>query len=112
MRKAWLWLGLGIVIAWLVGGLIGPRPEARAQRPSSMTGSGQVFAFPLQSNEGPERVVLVDPNQRSLAVYHIDRKTGAISLRSVRNVHWDLGLDDFNGVSPAPREIRTLLQHR
>ena len=44
-----------------------------------------------------------------MAVYHVDRATGKITLKSVRNVRWDLLLDEFNGTNPAPREIRALV---
>jgi hypothetical protein len=47
-----------------------------------------------------------------MSVYHIDRQTGEIALRSVRNVAWDLQMEEFNGVSPSPREIRSLLEQR
>jgi hypothetical protein len=46
-----------------------------------------------------------------MSVYHIDG-SGEISLRSVRAFHWDLMMDDFNGVSPSPREIRALVEPR
>ena len=37
--------------------------------------------------------------------------TGQIELKSVRNVQWDLLIEEFNGVRPLPREIRALLEH-
>jgi len=54
----------------------------------------------------------VDTRTRALGVYHIDRGTGQISLKSVRSVQWDLMMDDFNGGNPAPQEIRSLLDSR
>ena len=47
-----------------------------------------------------------------MAVYHIDRATGALALKSVRNVHWDLQIEDYNSASPTPREIRLLTDNR
>ena len=31
---------------------------------------------------------------------------------SVRNIHWDLQMMEFNGVNPLPREIRLQLEQR
>ena len=47
-----------------------------------------------------------------MAVYHIDTTTGEIVLKSVRNIHYDLKMIEFNGTSPLPREIRSLLEQR
>jgi hypothetical protein len=47
-----------------------------------------------------------------IAVYHVDRATGALSLKSVRNVHWDFQIEDFNSANPTPREIRALAEPR
>jgi hypothetical protein len=33
-----------------------------------------------------------------------------LSLKSVRNVAWDLMIEDFNSANPTPREIRALTQ--
>lgn len=58
------------------------------------------------------RLIVVDPNSRALAVYHIDDESGRVELRSVRNIQWDLQMPDFNGAAPLPREIRDLLEQK
>jgi len=57
---------------------------------------------------GPQVVVVVDPGQRVLAVYHVDKTTGEIALRSVRNVTWDLQMVEFNSGEPLPQDIRNV----
>ncbi|MGC3970212.1 MAG: hypothetical protein QM775_23650 [Pirellulales bacterium] len=58
-------------------------------------------------------ITMIDPRTRVLAVYMIDGATGEVSLKSVRAFQWDLQLAEFNGTSPLPREIRSLVeQHR
>jgi len=47
-----------------------------------------------------------------MSVYHIELATGKIALRSVRNIHWDLQMTEFNSADPLPREIRSLLEPR
>ena len=59
-----------------------------------------------------EQLTLIDTNQRVVSVYHIDPSSGQITLKSVRDVNWDLRMTQFNGTSPLPNEIRTLLQQR
>ena len=47
-----------------------------------------------------------------MGVYHIDLATGEVSLKSVRNIHWDLQMIEFNGTRPLPREVRSMLEQR
>ena len=82
-----------------------------AQRPTAPPASGQLMALSADV-EGGQIVTLVDPGARVMSIYRIDGATGEVRLTSVRNVHWDLQMDEFNGGSPSPREIRTLLHPR
>jgi hypothetical protein len=54
----------------------------------------------------PQVVTVIDPRQRVLAVYHVDRATGSISFKSVRNITWDLQMTDYNSGDPLPQDIR------
>lgn len=83
--------------------------QRREARPEVATGTGQLIAVASDNGGGPQQVVLIDPQARVMGVYHVDRTTGELSLKSVRNVHWDLMMDEFNGSNPSPREIRSLL---
>jgi hypothetical protein len=90
---------------------------ADAQRPARETAVRPVpaeglVALPTDVDDRRQQVTLIDPQMRTMVVYHIDKSTGEVSLRSVRNIHWDLQMDEFNGKSPLPREIRSLLQPR
>ncbi len=58
-----------------------------------------------------QQVTVIDPKQRVMSVYHVDA-TGKIALRSVRNIHWDLQVTEFNGENPLPREIQALLESK
>ena len=100
--------GLFVVVA-----VFGMRAEVQAQpRLDSMTPSDQIIAFSSESGQGSQQITLIDPKTRVLGVYHVDRSSGAVTLKSIRNIHWDLQMDEFNGVSPSPREIRQLLDQR
>jgi len=57
-----------------------------------------------------QQVTVIDSKQRVMSVYQIDAQTGRIALRSVRKIHWDLQMTEYNGESPLPREIQALLE--
>jgi len=85
------------------------QPPAWVGSAGPQSGSDKLIA--LNSDRGDvQQVVLVDPQRRVMSVYHVDRQTGAISLKSVRNVQWDLLMDEYNGVKPLPREFRAILE--
>jgi hypothetical protein len=109
----------GLIIAASLGLLVWnatPHPEAAAQRPLAPTGANSnqnsLIALGFEQAETPPLVVVVDPNTNGMSVYHIDRTTGEITLKSVRNVRWDLQMEEFNGVNPTPQDIRSLLERR
>jgi hypothetical protein len=79
------------------------------QTPSApQPGSGSLMTHVLPAEGGPQAVVVVDPSQRVLAVYHVDKTTGEIALRSVRNITWDLQMLEFNSGEPLPQDIRNM----
>ena len=111
MRGAWMGFGL-VSLVLLIGAAA--YPEAVAQRPVGVADRGQpgeLLALSMDV-EGRQQVTVVDPRRQVMAVYHIDRNTGAINLRSVRSVQWDLVMEDFNSGSPTPREIRSIADQR
>ena len=87
--------------------------QAQAQRPAAQdrtVSSPDLVAMSYDAGDGRQQITVVDPRQRVLAVYHVDRATGALALRSVRNLNWDLMIEDFNSDKPTPREVRALTQ--
>ncbi|MDX1944311.1 MAG: hypothetical protein SFU86_02815 [Pirellulaceae bacterium] len=98
-----------LLAVWAVG-----FPEASAQRPAGQAhaGSAELITLSFDAGEGRQQLTVVDPRTRVLAVYHVDRATGALALKSVRNVHWDLQIEDYNSANPTPREIRLLTDSR
>jgi hypothetical protein len=107
-------LGLGMLVVWAIG-----FPEAHAQRPAA-EGAAQfdrveapdLIALSYDGGDGRQQITVVDPRGRAMAVYHVDRATGGVALKSVRHLTWDLLIEDFNSANPTPREIRALTQQR
>jgi hypothetical protein len=58
----------------------------------------------------PQVVTVIDTRQRVMAVYHVDRNSGQITPKSVRNFTWDLQMIEFNSGDPLPQDIRSGLQ--
>jgi hypothetical protein len=84
--------------------------KAKAAAGAAATeGAGQelvTLATPVGDNR--QMLTIVDPRTRSICVYHVEMATGAIALKSARNIHWDLQMTDYNGVSPLPGELRSM----
>jgi len=55
-----------------------------------------------------QQIVVIDPSTQAMAVYHVDLASGRISLKSVRNVRYDLLMTEFNTDAPSPRELESL----
>ena len=91
-------------------------PQAQAQRvPADRTPpADQLIALPFEASDGKQQVTIVDPRTRVIAVYQVDKVNGSLALRSVRNVHWDLLMEEYNTShgSPTPRDIRALAEQR
>jgi len=83
---------------------------AQAPQLAPISQGNGLIALTATGAEGRQQITLVDPQQRVICVYHVDPERGELALRSVRNVRWDLLLETFNGASPAPEEIRSLLE--
>ncbi len=104
-------LGLLLGAGWSAFGQSAAQPEPGSVAELLEAGQGLV-AVELDGNETADALAVIDPVARRVAVYQVDRSSGAITLRSVRNVTWDLQLDEFNGTKPTPREIRSQVDPR
>jgi hypothetical protein len=105
-------IGAGLMALALGGFAEGGR--ALAQRPSSAEAAANAEVIALTSTLGDNRqqLTLIDPRMRVMSVYHVDAASGGISLKSVRNFHWDMQMVEFNNAKPLPQEIRSMIDHR
>ena len=106
-----------MVIGILVGAGLAMLASSAWTAPDVMLAPGHrsgsdMIAFSSQLADGRTQMTLIDTRQRVLSVYHIDPSKGEVALRSVRNISWDLRMTQFNGVSPLPQEIRSLLEQK
>ena len=73
--------------------------------------NSELFTQVTAADGQPLIVTVMDPRQRVMAVYHVDRATGEISPKSVRNITWDLQMIEYNSGKPLPQDIRNGLKH-
>lgn len=88
------------------------KPTAAVAQPQNHESSRDSLITHTQVlGNGTQQLCVLDPQQRVVAVYHIDAAKGGIALRSVRSIYWDLRINHFNGTTPLPEEIRSLIEH-
>ncbi len=101
--------GAGLLVAVLTAAPGGSQNSEGQIRPRKTgVSADSLIAFTSELGEERQRVTVIDSKRRVMSVYQIDGM-GRISLQSVRNIHWDLQIDELNTEDPLPQEIRALL---
>jgi hypothetical protein len=114
MQNALTGLFLGAVLMLLSAGVLGSRPAAFGQFPERARGAnagGELVSFAWDTGNH-EHLAVLDAQSRVMSIYEVNRTSGTITLKSVRNIGWDLQLEEFNSSNPTPREIRSLVERR
>jgi hypothetical protein len=116
MKRAILGTLAGVGLVMAAAAMAEPRGEVVPQRgtsaaPAAVAGTELIVA-PTMLGDRVQMLTVVDPRQRVMAVYHIDTATGKISLKSVRNIRWDLQIDHLNTDEPLPQQIRSMWEQK
>jgi hypothetical protein len=100
-------VGAGLAIAALAGrGSLEPvfgQYGAAGQLP---TVGSELIAHVTAADGQPLTITVVDPVERWIGIYQVNSASGEISLKSARNITWDLKLPEYNSGKPLPQEIR------
>jgi hypothetical protein len=104
-------LGAGLVMAVLVGRGLSDPADGWPVNGSSYAPGAELITHVTAADGGSQVVTVIDPRQRVMAIYHVDRASGKIMPMSVRNFTWDLQMIEFNSGNPLPQDIRSGLQH-
>lgn len=113
MRVAVIGLALAVGLSLFGWGAM-PGNNLAADRPYPNTADGRCELITQMTPAGDSRQLLtvIDPRTQVLSVYHVHVASGEIELKSVRSLRFDLQVEEFNGVTPLPREIRSLLEQK
>jgi hypothetical protein len=107
-------LGVGLMMVAVAVAQQREMPGGRAvsalPAPAAAVGS-EMIVVPTSLGDRGQMLTLVDPRQHAIGVYHIDL-AGKITLKSVRNIQWDLQITAMNTDSPLPLEVRSGLEQR
>jgi len=71
---------------------------------------GPLWISESRLDDGRRLLVVVDQTTRHAAIYQIDAAVGSLTLRSTRDMAWDLMVGDFNAQDPKPATLRRMLQ--
>jgi len=107
----------GIAVLVVAGAAAAAGALALAQRPGrtaapagEATAAGGLWVSASHADDGRQVMVVVDPALRTAAVYHVDAGSGAIALKSTRNLTWDLLVAEFNTSEPKPSAVRRMVE--
>ena len=118
MKRTTLGILVGVGLVMAAAAMAEPRGEALIQRgppaapaPAAAAGT-ELIVVPTALADKVQMLTVVDPRQRVVSVYHVDTGTGKITLKSVRNIHWDLQIDHLNTDEPLPQQIRSMWEQK
>jgi hypothetical protein len=99
-----------LVVAMLVAAAI-PSVGFAQRAPSAPPLGGEgLIALTMDVGDQRQQVTVIDPATRVMGVYHIELSTGEVTLKSVRRIHWDLQMNEFNATHPLPGEVRSMIE--
>lgn len=115
----WNWKRLGagrggaaLVIVVVVAWIWSRGQWTAAQRPAAadQTGGAGLWISTGPIDGGRQLLLVVDPQLKNAAVYHVDASTGTLTLKSTRDISYDLLVGDFNAQSPKPADLKKMLE--
>lgn len=112
MRHSKIGVLLGVFCCVLA---VAERSNAQVGQPGHETQSssgtaGNLITHVTATDGQSLAVTVIDVGKQVMATYQIDRQTGEITLKGVRNITWDLQMINFNTAKPLPQEVRSGLQ--
>jgi len=111
-RSSLLPLVVGVTLTVTGGGILSAQPRAPRAGVSGTAGEGAgqplwISATPL--DDGRQLLLIIDPQLKNAAIYHVDG-AGSLTLRSTRNIAWDLLVPEYNAQEPRPATLKKMLE--
>jgi len=102
----------GVMVAAILGsgGMAAQRAGRSLPGAGSGDHSGPLWTLATPLDDGRQMLLVVDQQNRTMAIYHVDPATGTLTLTSTRDVRWDLMVEDFNCQEPRPSALKKMLE--
>lgn len=101
------------MFAFVFWSVVGQSMPVAAQ-PSVYQGSSELIALSAMiegaDRQAVQQLAIVDPRMRRIGIYHVDPKSTTVTLKSVRNIEFDLQMSEYNTAEPLPQWVRAALQ--
>jgi len=113
-KKAFWYVAVLAGMAVVLAAWRGDSQAVLANQPAgaALSGSGALITHVQNIDGRKSRVVVIDPQTRTMGVYDIGQENGEIQLKSVRRINADLQMLEFNSGEPSPTEIQSRLDQR
>jgi len=113
LRSAIATLGAGALLLVVGVGILPAQqrpPRLVGGMPADPAAGGSLWISTSPLDDGRQVLLVVDPHTRNAAVYHLDGGPGTLTLRSTRNLTWDLLVPEYNGQEPKPGTLKKMLE--
>lgn len=100
----------GFFTAFLSGGGMAAQRVGRMPQAGGGEQAGPLWTLATPLDDGRQMLLVVDQQNRALAIYHVDPATGSLTLKSTRDISWDLLVEDFNCQEPRPAALKKMLE--
>jgi len=94
----------------LGGGGLAAQRGGRAPQAATGDPAGPLWTLTSTLDDGRQMLLVVDQQKRALAIYHLDPANGTLTLKSTRDISWDLLVEDFNCQEPRPAALKKMLE--
>jgi len=98
------------IAAALGGGGLAAQRVGRAPQAATGDPAGPLWTLASPLDDGRQMLLVVDQHNRALAIYHVDPANGTLTLKSTRDISWDLLVEDFNCQEPRPAALKKMLE--
>ena len=100
----------GLTFTATAGGLLLAQRPLRPAAPGDAGTAGQLWVSATPLDDHRQLLLVVDPQIKTAAIYHVDAAQGTLTLKSTRDITWDLMVGDFNAQEPKPSALKKMLQ--
>ena len=100
----------GLLFTAMTGGLLLAQRPVRPALPGDAGVSGHLWISATPLDDHRQLLLVVDPQIKTAAIYHVDAGQGTLTLKSTRDITWDLMVGDFNAQEPKPSALKKMLQ--